>query len=510
MLWEAERMNHLIRLLTAGLAVAIANCLLPAVVTAAAPVRATEPAAKTDPSSAPRLDVVFCVDTTGSMADEIEVVKSKMREMIANIAVGDPTPDVRFGLVIYRDRGDEYVTKRYDLTQDIDAVVEYINGIVATGGNDYPESVNEALHVAVREMNWDLGQDVGRSVFLIADAPPHLDYEEDFHYRDEATEALGKGIIIDTIGCSGLEENDEAIFQEIAELTSGSFELLTYMREYVKADGSKGVVMSAGSELYALADTVGAVEWREGAVALAGRGRAHRLADAKAPDTGGDMAAAGEPSRESLSLGYVADSSIVATLPGEPLSDAAGPPAAGARAERVAAVRRPDVGLSVPQKLRDPGLAAGDGVAQGVPPSAAANNLDYLLTRRVQYQLAQQGVRFADQPYLPTADWQGGTCAQSERRAIVARSQREWAEVWSLIAAAEGRDEPPAVDFSRDMVLAAFGGEKSEGRTLRIADVWAEDDGLHALVRRGADDPEARMPYHVIVVSKYDGQVIWK
>ena len=501
-------MKHPIGLLAAGLALVIADCMLPAAGSAAEPARATEPAAKTDPSSAPRLDVVFCVDTTGSMADEIDVVKSKMREMIANIAVGDPTPDVRFGLVIYRDRGDEYVTKRYDLTRDIDAVVEYINSIVATGGNDYPESMNESLHVAVREMNWDLGQDVGRSIFLIADAPPHLDYEDDFDYRDEATEALGKGIIIDTIGCSGLEEKDETIFKEIAELTSGSFELLTYMREYVKADGAKGVVMSAGSELYALADVVKADEWRAGAVVLAGRGRAHRLAEGEPPDAVvGRTTTAGRAMGDTLSLGYVVDRSIVA---GVPASGAASSAAAREGAERVAAVRRPDLSLGVRYKPRDLGLVAGAEVAEAIPPPTATNNLDYLLTRRVQYQLAQQGVRFADQPYLPTAEWQGGTCAQAERRAMVARSQREWAEIWSLIAEAEGREEAPRVDFSRDIVLAAFGGEKWKGRTVRIADVWAEDDGLHALVRRGADDAEATMPYHVIVVSKYEGKVIWK
>ncbi len=470
--------------------------------------------AATAASSAPRLDVVFCVDTTGSMSDEIDVVKRKMREMIANIAVGHPTPDVRFGLVIYRDRGDEYVTKRYDLTSDIDAVVEYINEIQATGGNDYPESMNEALHVAVQEMNWDPGASVGRSIFLIADAPPHLDYENDYNYRDEAAEALGKGIVIDTIGCSGLEEKDQPLFEEIANIASGSFELLTYMREYVKADGEKGVVMSAGGELYALTTPAASDEWREGATVLARRGQAEKLAEA---DVAGDVVAAAAPAgldrSGMLAPGYVAEGEPSDRFFGAYAARAGGPggaagatgdagrPAAGEYSATHAArgYDRADVGK--PLSLTAGGSAS---LAEG------ANNLDVLLTRRLQYQLAQQGVRFADQPYLPRAEWQGGSCAQEQRRAMVARSQTEWQAIWALIAGAEGRDEPPAVDFSRDMVLAAFGGVNWKGRTLRIEDVWEDDTGLHALVKRGPDDPEAAAPYHVLVVSRYEGKIVWK
>ena len=93
---------------------------------------------------APRLDVVFLLDATGSMGDEIDAVKEKIQEMIAQIAVGDPAPDVRFGIVAYRDRGDEYVTAVYDLTRDIDRIIGNLGQIQASGGGDYPESLNEA------------------------------------------------------------------------------------------------------------------------------------------------------------------------------------------------------------------------------------------------------------------------------------------------------------------------------------------------------------------------------
>ena len=55
----------------------------------------------------PRVDVVFLLDATGSMGDEIQAVKDRIRAMISAIALGDPAPDVRFGIVAYRDRGEE-------------------------------------------------------------------------------------------------------------------------------------------------------------------------------------------------------------------------------------------------------------------------------------------------------------------------------------------------------------------------------------------------------------------
>ena len=195
---------------------------------------------------APRIDVAFLLDATGSMGDEIEAVKTRIRDMISEIALGEPMPDVRFGMVAYRDRGDEYVTRAYELTRDIDRIVANLDQIQATGGGDYPESLNEALHVALQELNWETGDHVTRLVFLIADAPPHLDYADDFDYRDEIQVAAERGIAIHAIGASGLDKEGEEVFREIAEGAGGQFQWLAYQSQFVDQDGEEVIVVVEG------------------------------------------------------------------------------------------------------------------------------------------------------------------------------------------------------------------------------------------------------------------------
>ena len=102
----------------------------------------------------PRVEVVFCLDTTSSMTGLIDAAKQKIWAISNQIAGGRPTPHVKIGLVAYRDRGDAYVTKVIDLTDDLDAIHGHLMGFKAEGGGDFPESVNQALNEAVTKITW--------------------------------------------------------------------------------------------------------------------------------------------------------------------------------------------------------------------------------------------------------------------------------------------------------------------------------------------------------------------
>ena len=169
----------------------------------------------------PKVDVVFVLDTTGSMGGLIQTAKEKIWSIATTMASAQPTPEIRIGLVAYRDRGDSYVTKIVDLSDDLDSVYATLMDFEADGGGDTPESVNKALYDAVHNMSWSQEDQAYQVIFLVGDAPPHMDYNE-VRYPQIVASALEKGIVINTIQCG---EIPSAIgpWTQIASLGHGIF-----------------------------------------------------------------------------------------------------------------------------------------------------------------------------------------------------------------------------------------------------------------------------------------------
>jgi len=172
--------------------------------------------------SKPRVEVVFVLDTTGSMGGLIEGAKVKIWTIVNQIVTGKPVPDLRVGLVGYRDRGDNYVTKFTALSDDLDSVYGVLRGFSAKGGGDTPESVNEALHLALTKPKWSRGKRTLRIIYLVGDAPPHMDYANDVKYPTTCEAAARAGIIINTIQCGNLHGTDR-IWKDIARRAEGRY-----------------------------------------------------------------------------------------------------------------------------------------------------------------------------------------------------------------------------------------------------------------------------------------------
>ena len=172
------------------------------------------------------LDVLFLLDSTGSMADEIRQIKRTLGRIARRVSELPSSPDLRFAMVSYRDRGDDYVTRLYDFESSVKRFRRSIQGVRADGGDDYPESLNQAFHEAVNDANWR--RDSIRLIFLVADAPPHLDYPQDEDYAVEMVRARQRGIKVFSVASSGLDEQGEYIFRQIAQQTMGRFLFILY------------------------------------------------------------------------------------------------------------------------------------------------------------------------------------------------------------------------------------------------------------------------------------------
>ncbi|MBK7404246.1 MAG: VWA domain-containing protein [Phycisphaerales bacterium] len=186
------------------------------------------------------IEVVFVLDTTGSMSGLIEGAKSKIWAIANQIATARPRPTIRMGLVGYRDRGDAYITKATALTEDLDQLYSDLMEYAADGGGDGPESVNQALHEAVTGMAWTPRDDKSgamtlRLIYLVGDAPPHMDYEQDVRYQASCEEAARRGITVNAIQCGG-DAEAMRVWQEVARLGEG---------EYLAIEQSGGMVAVA-------------------------------------------------------------------------------------------------------------------------------------------------------------------------------------------------------------------------------------------------------------------------
>lgn len=168
----------------------------------------------------PKVDLVFVLDTTGSMSGLLAGAKAKIWELARRAQQGKPAPEVRVGLVAYRDVGDEYVTKVLELTPDLDRVYANLTDLQAAGGGDTPEHVLKGLHDAMEKMPWSEDPNAVKLVYLVGDAPPHEDYDDGITRESVLRAAAQKGVRISAIRCGNALET-LAAFTQIAQPTDG-------------------------------------------------------------------------------------------------------------------------------------------------------------------------------------------------------------------------------------------------------------------------------------------------
>jgi len=165
------------------------------------------------------IDVAFVLDTTGSMSEEIAAVKRTIQKVASDLQ--ERNLNVRIALVEYRDKGDAFVTRVHQMSSNVHGFSRRVASIHADGGGDTPEHANEGLRVALEQLDWS-EQSVARMAFVIADAPPHLDYNDDVSYAQSMKAANHRGIQLFTVAASGMNGVGQAVWRQIAAYTGGT------------------------------------------------------------------------------------------------------------------------------------------------------------------------------------------------------------------------------------------------------------------------------------------------
>ena len=169
------------------------------------------------------LDLVFVVDATGSMGDEMDWLTRDLLKIVGAAKRRAPGVDIRYGLVLYRDRGDAFVVRNFGFTASGRKMKRWLRAQNAAGGGDYPEAAAEGLRAAA-DLNWRRGKGE-RLVFHLADAPPHP--KQSRAYLDAAADLARKDVQIFGLGASGVAAESEFLMRQAAAMNNGRYIFLT-------------------------------------------------------------------------------------------------------------------------------------------------------------------------------------------------------------------------------------------------------------------------------------------
>ena len=181
-------------------------------------------ASQTQASAKTELDVQLVLDTTGSMGDELSYLQTELDAIVGQLRTKLPNVTPRFSLVVYRDKGDDYVTRPFDFTIDTNRFRATLNKQSAGGGGDEPEAVVEGLGDGLRQ-SWRKGANVARMAFWVADAPAHAG--EGQALAKVIRRAKETGVKIYPIASSDTSPAAEYQMRSAAQMTGGRYVFLT-------------------------------------------------------------------------------------------------------------------------------------------------------------------------------------------------------------------------------------------------------------------------------------------
>lgn len=174
-----------------------------------------------------KVDVMFVVDTTGSMEDELNYLEAELKDVVKRVSSEHANKlDMRLSANFYRDTYDDYIVKPYPFITNIDTITEQFSEQEARGGGDYPEAVDKALRDAIHEHKWS-EEARARLLFLVLDAPPHDDEQIKDEIQQLIKDAAEKGIRIIPVASSGVDIDTEYLLRFMSVATGGTYLFLT-------------------------------------------------------------------------------------------------------------------------------------------------------------------------------------------------------------------------------------------------------------------------------------------
>lgn len=183
------------------------------------------PAARAE-EKRPDVDLVICLDSSGSMQGLIDSARQKIWDIVNGMLDARPMPNLRVALLSYG--GDYqgylpeqgYVIIESNLTTDLDTFYEKLMALHAAGGEEY---VGWVVNDALEQLNWSEDANALRILFVCGNESADQAREK-FDYREVCKKAAEeRGIFVNAIYCGGAKDGDASGWMDVARIGGGDF-----------------------------------------------------------------------------------------------------------------------------------------------------------------------------------------------------------------------------------------------------------------------------------------------
>lgn len=169
-----------------------------------------------------RIELAICLDTSGSMSGLINAARQKLWDIVNELALAKPEPDLRVALLSYG-HGDHaesgHILMQTGLTDDLDTVYQKLMALQITGSNEY---VGWVVNDAATKLEWSDAKDALKIIFVAGNESADQAREK-YDYRKVCADAIAKGIVVNSIYCGNPTDNIAPGWQEVAKLADGHF-----------------------------------------------------------------------------------------------------------------------------------------------------------------------------------------------------------------------------------------------------------------------------------------------
>ncbi|WP_209405085.1 VWA domain-containing protein [Pseudozobellia sp. WGM2] len=181
------------------------------------------------------VQIALLLDTSNSMDGLINQAKAQLWDVVnkfTHAKCGDDSrPDLQIALYQYGNDNlsyrEGYVQQVLDFTGDLDEISEKLFSLTTNGGEEFCGTV---IHKSLRQLNWAKNPDNLKMIFIAGNEPFT---QGETHYKDAASNAKEKDVIVNTIFCGNYEQGIHGKWKEGALLAGGDYMAIDHNREIV-------------------------------------------------------------------------------------------------------------------------------------------------------------------------------------------------------------------------------------------------------------------------------------